>query len=384
VKPGQPLDIVIFGLSITSAWGNGHATTYRALAHALANRGHRVRFFERDAKWYAAHRDLPNPTYCQVRLYSSIAELEELFLQQIPADLVILGSFVPQGSLLAEWLLPRAAGLTAFYDIDTPATVAKLERGDCDYLTAALVPRFDLYFSFAGGPILQRLYREFGAVRPRPLYCSVEPREYYPLPGAPKRYDMGYLGTYSRDRQPALERLLIEPARQWAAGSFCVAGAQYPDGVQWPANVARTEHLAPSQHRRFYNSQRLTLNITRADMIANGYSPSVRLFEAAACGVPILSDEWRGLENFFIPGREILVARTTEEVSRYLRHLDDKYLQQIGAAARARMLAAHTAEHRARELEKHVQEAGGLQPPSGLGRRWTDPTASAVEAEFGI
>jgi spore maturation protein CgeB len=139
--------------------------------------------------------------------------------------------------------------------------------------------------------------------------------------------------------------------------------------VQWPANVARTEHLTPSQHRRFYNSQRLTLNITRADMIANGYSPSVRLFEAAACGVPILSDEWRGLENFFIPGREILVARTTEEVSRYLRHLDDKYLQQIGAAARARMLAAHTPEHRARELENHVQEAGGLQPPSGLGRR---------------
>lgn len=379
MNAARPLDIVVFGLSITSAWGNGHATTYRALARALADRGHRVRFFERDAQWYASNRDLPHPPYCGVQLYSNVASLEEFFPGEITADLVVLGSFVPQGALLAEWVLPRASGVTAFYDIDTPVTVAKLKGDGCDYLTPALIPRFDLYLSFAGGPILRRLYTEWGAARPRPLLCSVDPRDYYPLPGVRKQYDLGYLGTYSVDRQPALERLLIEPARRWAAGSFCVAGAQYPQSVRWPSNVVRADHLPPSTHRLFYNSQRATLNITRADMIASGYSPSVRLFEAAACGVPIISDEWPGLEEFFTPGREILVASTTEEISMYLREMNCDDLQQVGATARKRVLAAHTAEHRARELESHVSEVHRLQPPLDLDAYWTGSVVSALE-----
>jgi spore maturation protein CgeB len=350
------LDIVVFGLSITSAWGNGHATTYRALLRALAERGHSVRFFERDVPWYAKHRDLPDPPYARTVLYSSLRELRELLGEEIRADLVIIGSYVPEAVRLAEWVLPRATGLTAFYDIDTPVTVGHLESGDCEYLTAALVPRFDLYLSFAGGPILERLRTRFGAQRPRPLYCSVDPRDYFPVRAA-KRYRMGYLGTYSPDRQPALERLLLEPARRLPHARFCVAGAQYPDGIDWPANVVRVEHLAPAAHRDFYNSQRFTLNITRARMIANGYSPSVRLFEAAACEVPIITDEWPGLEEILVPGREVLVARTSADALRFLDRMDEEEAAEIARRARDRVLLGHTATVRAMELERHVDEA---------------------------
>jgi len=366
-----PLNIVIFGLSITSAWGNGHATTYRALARALQGRGHRVRFFERDMPWYERHRDLAAAPYCDVTLYSSIAELQQHVAELARADLLIVGSYVPEGRGLIEWVLPRASGVKAFYDIDTPVTVGKLARGTCEYLEPKQVPLFDLYLSFAGGPVIKRLHSEFGAARPRPFYCSVEPREYFPVPATTKRYDLGYLGTYSADRQPALERLLLQPARRWREGLFYVAGAQYPREIQWPANVVRTEHLAPAMHRDFYNCQRITLNITRADMVSNGYSPSVRLFEGAACAVPIVSDPWPGLEEFFDPGREILIARSTSDVLHYLHDLSDTELLEVGARARHRVLESHTAEHRALELERHVQEL--FLQPSATPRRRDEP-----------
>lgn len=354
----RALDIVVFGLSITSAWGNGHATTYRALLRALAERGHTVRFFERDMPWYAKHRDLPEPPYARTVLYSSLEELRALIGDEIRADLVMIGSYVPEAVSLAKWALPRATGLTAFYDIDTPVTVGHLERGDCEYLTPDLVPRFDLYLSFAGGPILERLRTHFGARRPRPLYCSVDPREYFPVRAA-KRFLLGYLGTYSPDRQPALERLLLEPARRLSRARFCVAGAQYPHDLDWPDNVRRVEHLPPAAHRDFYNSQRFTLNVTRARMVANGHAPSVRLFEAAACEVPIVTDEWPGLEELFIPGREVLVARTTADALRFLDELDAEEAGRIARRARARVLRAHSATVRAMELERHVAEAQG-------------------------
>jgi spore maturation protein CgeB len=350
------LDIVIFGLSITSAWGNGHATTFRALVRALHERGHRVRFFERDRPWYAAHRDLPQPPWCDTTLYADIDELEAHFEGEIDADLVIVGSYVPEGVRLARWVLERAAGVTAFYDIDTPVTLARLAQETCEYLTPSLVPRFDLYLSFAGGPVLEQLRTAHGARRVAPLYCSVDERAYAPQP-VTRQWDLGYLGTYSADRQPALETLLLEPARRWPDGRFCVAGPQFPANIAWPRNVERIEHLAPPAHSRFYNSQRFTLNVTRADMVANGYSPSVRLFEAAACGVPVVSDAWRGLETFFEPGTEILVAHTKADTLRYLRDLHDSEARAIGARARARVLAAHTARHRAIELEGCVRDA---------------------------
>src|SRR4051812_3498305 len=291
------MKIIILGLSITSSWGNGHATTYRGLVGELAARGHDVLFLERDLPWYADNRDVRRIPHVQVTLYRSLAELKRRHEKAVrEADAVIVGSYVPDGIAVGEWVVHTAEGVTAFYDIDTPVTLTRLRRREAEYVSHELIRAYDLYLSFTGGPTLQVIEDEFGSPRARALYCSVDPQAYFPESHTPK-WNLGYLGTYSVDRQPALERLLLEPAREWTEGRFVVAGAQYPEDIVWPTNVDRVQHLPPRKHRGFYNRQRFTLNITRADMVAAGYSPSVRLFEAAACGTPIISDLWPGLET---------------------------------------------------------------------------------------
>ncbi|HEX6533325.1 MAG TPA: glycosyltransferase [Gemmatimonadaceae bacterium] len=357
-----PLDIVILGLSITSSWGNGHATTYRGLVRELTARGHRVLFLERDVPWYAENRDLPKPPYGRTALYRGLGELRRRWADAVRnADLVIVGSYVPDGVAVGEWVTSTARGATAFYDIDTPVTLAKLRRREWEYLTPALVSRYDLYLSFTGGPTLERIERTYGSPMARPLHCSVDASLYAPM-RTERRWDLGYMGTYSDDRQPALERLLLAPARRWTAGRFVVAGPQYPATIEWPANVRRVTHLAPREHAAFYSAQRFTLNITRADMIAAGYSPSVRLFEAAACGTPVISDSWPGLDAFFALGDEILVARSTADVLCYLRDLPEEARLAIGQRARRRVLAEHTAAHRAAELEGYAVELLAREP----------------------
>ncbi len=322
----------------------------------LSARGHDLLFLERDAPWYASNRDLPDPPYGRTELYSSLEELKDRFEAEVRgADLVIVGSYVPEGVDVGEWVTSIAQGITAFYDIDTPVTLAKLERGDTEYISPRLIPLYDIYLSFTGGPTLRRIERHYGTPMARPLYCSVDPDLYYPEPCATK-WDLGYMGTYSDDRQPPLERLMLNPARRWPQGRFVVAGPQYPAEIEWPPNVERIEHLPPVEHRRFYNAQRFTLNITRADMVAAGYSPSVRIFEAAACAVPIISDYWPGLGTIFNFGTEILVSRSPEESLSYLRDMPDDERVKIGEAARGRVLTEHTFAHRAAELESYVEE----------------------------
>ena len=356
------LRIVILGLSITSSWGNGHATTYRGLVRELTARGHDILFLERDVPWYASNRDLPRPPHGRTALYLDLAELKRRFATEVAeADMVIVGSYVPEGTEIGAWVIQTARGLTAFYDIDTPVTLAKLARRDEEYLTADLIRAYDLYLSFTGGPTLERLEQEFGSPMARPLYCSVDPELYYPEPVA-MRWDLGYMGTYSDDRQPALARLLMEPARAWPEGSFVVAGPQYPKTLRWPGNVQRVQHLPPKHHRGFYNAQRFTLNLTRADMIAAGYSPSVRLFEAAACGTPIISDHWDGIETLFELGEEILIAHSSRDVLEWVRDFPDEERRTLGIRCRARVLAQHTAAHRAAELESYAVQLLSPQP----------------------
>lgn len=350
------LSITILGLSITSSWGNGHATTYRALVRELCRAGHRVLFLERDVPWYAENRDLPRPPYGRTRLYADLADLRRRHLAAIrDADLVIVGSYVPDGRAVGDLVLARARGVRAFYDIDTPVTLSRLESGTCEYLAREQVPGYDLYLSFTGGPILQRIERELGSPAARPLYCAADPDLHRPERTA-RGWDLGYLGTYSPDRQPGLERLLLEPARSLPDAAFAVAGPQYPATLRWPPNVIRIEHLPPPAHAAFYGAQRFTLNVTRADMIRAGYSPSVRLFEAALCETPIVSDAWDGLETFFRAGEEILIAHTSEDVMELLVNLSDERRLSIGRRARERVLAEHTAAHRARTLIAHVDE----------------------------
>ncbi|HEV7803053.1 MAG TPA: glycosyltransferase [Burkholderiales bacterium] len=351
------LRIVILGLSITSSWGNGHATTYRGLVREIVRRGHDVLFLERDVPWYAEHRDLPHPPYGRTVLYRGLHELRDGHTEAVrDADLVIVGSYVPQGVSVGDWVQREARGVCAFYDIDTPVTLAKLARGEHEYLTPAQIPRYDLYLSFTGGPTLRRLETQFGAPRARVLYCSFDPELYFPE-AQPRVWDLGYMGTYSPDRQPTVDALLVQAARQWPGGRFAIAGPQYPGDTQWPANVDYASHMPPAEHRAFYNRQRYTLNVTRADMIAAGWSPSVRLFEAAACGTPIISDRWNGIETLFAPQREILLASTTAEVVRILRAKGEDERRDMGERARARVLAEHTSAHRAEQLEAYAFES---------------------------
>lgn len=350
------LDFAFLGLSLRSAWGNGHATTYRALIRALLARGHRVRFYERDRSWYADNQDLPRDLARCLVLYDDIDALRDEHGDDIAAaDVAVLGSFVPEGARIGDWLLRTARGITAFYDIDTPVTMAKLREGACDYLRANQIAEFGVYLSFTGGPFLDSLRCRYGA-RAEPLYCAVDAERYAPS-RTPAQYDLGYLGTYSDDRQPLLQRYLLDVAGQWPDGRFAVAGPQYPESIDWPRNVTRIEHLAPARHRAFYNAQRFTLNLTRADMVAAGWSPSVRLFEAAACGVPIISDMWPGIEAFFAPDEEILLAHGPAQVLAWLRDTPETRRRALGAAARRRVLAEHTADHRAEALERYIERA---------------------------
>lgn len=354
--PERTYDIAVLGLSISSSWGNGHATTYRSLLRAMSSRGHEITFYERDVPWYKTHRDLSDPSFCRLELYESLAELRKTHASAIRgADVVIVGSFVPDGVDVLRWVLDTAEGWVAFYDIDTPVTLSKISKRDYEYIHPDLMPAIELYLSFTGGKTLDRLEEDFGVQSARPLFCSVDPDEYYP-DGGEISYDLGYMGTYSDDRQPRLEKCLVDAARKWPEGRFIVAGPGYPDDLGWPANISRVHHLAPADHRRFYNSQRFTLNITREEMVRVGYAPSVRLFEAAACGTPIVSDYWEGLETLFEPGSEVLLSSGGDDTLRHLREISEEDRREIGSRARHRVLSAHTAAHRARELESYLDD----------------------------
>ena len=343
------MNIVVLGLSLSSSWGNGHATTWRALIRGLQTLGHRTLFLERDMPWYAANRDLPCPDFCGFALYDSLETLAVRHRADIArADAVIVGSYVPDGIAVLDLVLDASRGLTAFYDIDTPVTLADLDSGEPTYIERRQIPRLDAYFSFAGGPSLSRLQLEHGARCAKALYCAVDAETYGPTGGAVE-FDLGYLGTYSPDRQPALDRLLIEPANRMPDRRFVVGGPGYPSEIDWPANVVRIEHVPPSRHAAFYSSQRLTLNITRAAMRAAGWSPSVRLFEAAACGTPIISDRWPGLELLFRSNESILLADTADDVCAAIAMAAGR-LAAVGAEARRRVLAEHTSLARARQL----------------------------------
>ncbi|HLK09527.1 MAG TPA: glycosyltransferase [Candidatus Angelobacter sp.] len=354
------MKITIFGLSITSSWGNGHATTFRALCQALHRRGHRIVFFEHNVEWYQNNRDLPEPPYCDVKSFESWEEiLPSVRTELRDSDIAMVGSYFPDGIAALEEVLASNVPVKAFYDIDTPITVRSLrENGRADYLLKSHLPELDIYFSFTGGPLLQLIQEDLGSPFAVPLYCSVDPDKHCALSLEPRfACDLSYMGTYAPDRQPKIDELLCVPARNLPHNKFIVAGPQYPSHINWPENVERIMHLNPCYHAQLYSSSRITLNVTRREMVVAGYSPSVRLFEAAACGAAIASDNWPGLETFFTPGREILLATGADDIVRYLKNYDDADLRRIGRAARDRVLAGHTSDVRAREFEQAVEIA---------------------------
>ncbi len=306
--------------------------------------------------WYAENREFSNASYCDIALYGSMDELISRFTATVQhADVVVVGSYVPEGIAVGSWVTSTARGLAAFYDIDTPVTMANLLVRKCEYLTLELCRKYALYFSFTGGPMLEAIEKKLGSPCARPLYCSVDPSLYYPEPQE-KRWDVAYLGTYAADRQQSLERLLFSVATRYPEKNFAVAGPQYPDNIAWPGNVEHIEHLPAVEHREFYNAQKFTLNLTRRDMIRVGYSPSVRLFEAGSCGAPMMSDIWPGLAEFYELGTEILPVRKAADLAANLRMSCDQRAL-IAEKARARTMRFHTAAVRAEQFESNVTES---------------------------
>lgn len=359
------MKIVIFGLAITSSWGNGHATTFRALCKALHARGHRIVFFERNTYWYEDNRDLPDPDFCKARIYEDWEDVLPAARRDLKdCDVALVGSYFPDGIAAVNEVLGSKAQCKAFYDIDTPVTITALrQHGRTEYLLPSQIPGFDVYFSFTSGPMLNEIEQRFGAPLAVPLYCSFDPDEYRRFEPY-KRYacDMSYMGTFAPDRQPKIDELLTRAAHQLPARRFIVAGPQYPRKIRWPKNVRRINHLNPRWHARFYSSSRFTLNVTRRDMVTAGWSPSVRLFEAAACGACIVSDNWPGLESFFRPQQEILLPTSAEDVTEYLTAMSDAEVRRIGDRAQQRVLAEHTSAHRAQQFEHTVEQAMAKRP----------------------
>jgi spore maturation protein CgeB len=353
------MKLVVFGLSVSSSWGNGHATLWRGLIKALNGLGHSVVFFEQDVPYYAAHRDVAELPGGRLVLYpdwDSVLPVARAELAE--ADVAVVTSYCPDGVAAAMEVIDAPVELRVFYDLDTPVTIDRLRAGaSVPYIGPRGLADFDLVLSYTGGTALAALRGLLGARRVAPLYGSVDPDIHYPVsPVERYRADLSYLGTYAEDRQQALVTLFVEPACRLPARRFLIGGAKYPTEFPWTDNIYFVRHLAPAEHAAFYSSSRLTLNVTRAPMAEMGYCPSGRLFEAAACGAPILSDAWPGLEDFFTSGSEILVAETGDESIQAVG-TGDAELARLGRAARERALTDHTAFRRAGELVALLEDA---------------------------
>lgn len=354
---GESLRIAIFGLTISSSWGNGHATPYRALIKGLHRRGNEVTFYEKDAEYYAWRRDFDRCAYCDLVLYPSWREIRSRALADASSsDVVIVASYCPEGAQIADEVLGLARPLRVFYDLDTPITLRNLEKDAVPYLRADQIPAWDLYLSFTGGGILDELKGRWGARLARPLFGCVDPEVHARVPERDDfRCLLSYMGTYAEDRQQKVDRLFLEPARQLTESPFTLAGTLYPRQWQWPKNVRTFDHIAPADHPAFYSSSRVTLNITREGMARYGYCPSGRFFEAAACGTPLITDWWNGLHTFF-DDDEIFVAHDSHHVLEALA-VSDEQLERVARRARQRTLNEHTGDRRAEQLLAFCEEA---------------------------
>lgn len=346
------MKLAIFGLAISSSWGNGHATLWRGLCSALIAQGHRVVFFERDAEWYAANRDLHELPGGRLVLYRDWADVLLTARRELAgADAGIVTSYCPDALAASDLLMRSPVAVRAFYDLDTPVTLANLAAGQAvAYVGTRGLRDYDLVLSYTGGAALDGLREQLSARRVAPLYGSVDPRVHHKVDPAPAyRCGLSYLGTFAADRQAAVDELFVAPARELPERRFVLGGSGYPANFPWTPNIYFVRHMPPGEHPAFFSSSRLTLNVTRSAMAAMGHCPSGRLFEAAACGTAILSDRWQGLDAFFEPVREILLACDRQDVLDALELSDDE-LRRVGVAARERVLEEHTAPHRAREL----------------------------------
>jgi spore maturation protein CgeB len=356
------MKITFFGLTISSSWGNGHATLLRGLFKALSARGHRITFFERDVPYYAAHRDLIELPGVELLLYHDWREVRAIARDAVAeSDVAVVTSYCPDGVDATELVASSNVNLRVFYDLDTPVTLEALARGEpLAYIGPRRLADFDLVLSYTGGEALNALEARLNARQVVPLFGSVDDAVHRPAPARPSyKADLSYLGTYAPDRQSLLDQLFLQVARRSPDRRFVVGGSKYPVDFPWEQNIWYVQHVPPSAHAAFFCSSPLTLNVTRGAMARMGYCPSGRLFEAAACGAAIVTDEWAGLETFFEPDVEIIVARTTDDVISAMK-LSRADVERIARAGRQRVLESHTAAHRAAELERIFESARSI------------------------
>lgn len=356
------MKIAIFGLTLRSSWSNGHATLWRGLCKSLIKLGHEFVFFERDEPSYASTCDWPAlppaMSNSQLTLYSDWSTVEATARRELAdCDAAIVSSYCFDAQAATDAILSAGRPLALFYDLDTPVTLDTLRSGrQVNYVPTRGLRDFDLVLSYTGGAALEELRTDLGARRVRTLYGHVDPDVHRPTAAAAKyRAALSCLGTCSADRHTMLEELFIAPARLRPAKKFLMAGARRPEHYSWSDNVDFVDYLPPQQHPAFFCSSRLTLNVTRQPMVRLGWCPTARLFEAAACGAAVISDEWCGLDDFYTPGEQILVARSSADILSAL-DLSDARLQQIGRDARERTLDEHTSLHRARQLIHYLEE----------------------------
>ena len=353
------MKITFFGLTISSSWGNGHATPLRAVLRALAGMGHEITFFERDATYYAQHRDLPEPKFSTLRIYDDWLNVRREALQCVrSSDVVVTTSYLPEGGAVLDELLAIEGPMFVYYDLDTPVTISTLRLGgEPEYVAPHQLSAFDLVLSFTGGKTLDILRNEHGVRRAEALYGCVDPDVHYRTERSNHfGNDFGYLGTYAHDRHAKLEKFFFGAARRLPQQKFMVVGSMFPEGMNWPVNVWYKPHAAPTLHPAFYSSSRATLNITRQAMADFGHCPSGRFFEAAACGTPVISDRFAGIEEFFDREREIAVVDSTEDVVAALSR-SDADLRAMAERARQRTLDEHTGAVRARQMIAAIERA---------------------------
>lgn len=346
------MKLLVFGLSVTSSWGNGHATVYRGLLKQLHSLGADVTFVEKDVPWYAENRDLSTAGFARIRLYGDTGELEDLLEQELKwADVVMMGSYFPDGIVVADRLRRQRELPRLYYDIDSPITLSYFatERA-APYLRVDQIPIFDAILSFTGGRAVLEMEKRWGARYVEAFFCALDPETHRRVEAESRfRCKLGYMGTYSSDRHAAWKSFFLRPAMRLPEKQFVLAGPQYPH-MELPPNLRHFQHLAPKDHPAFYSSCDLTLNLTRGPMVTYGYSPSVRLFEAAGCGTCIVSDRWEGLGEIFDMGREILVVDSENEMVGLLKSLNSEELLEIGERARGRALQDHTYAVRAQQF----------------------------------
>jgi len=351
----SPLHIAFFGSSLVSSYWNGAATYYRGLLHALAQRGHRISFYEPDAFGRQQHRDIDDPDWAQVTVYpgDDQAAAARALEQARGADVVVKASGV---GVFDAWLerevptLRSARTQVLFWDVDAPATLERVQ-GDADDPFRAQIPRYDLVLTYGGGPRVVAAYRALGAVDCVPIYNALDPQTHHPAP-ADARFgaDLGFLGNRLPDREARVQQFFLEPARRTPQCRFLLGGSGWDDAL--PDNVRALGHISTREHNAFNCSVRMVLNVNRDSMARFGWSPPTRVFEAAGAGACLIVDAWEGIEEFLAPQAEVLIAHDSDQVAHYLQRIDAEQARAIGDRARRRLLRDHTYAHRAREVER--------------------------------